>query len=151
MNEAHSPHLSSHLGVPARTSNQLTEVTVGFADPPHSRRISKLSRNYWCDKHQQRAARKRPSAVRESPPPPAKARAKIALMHEASASAPQYHNVASVAAASATMEAANAAGLAGVAHAVYGSESCRFLHATQAFNIHCCLPAICIDISDFAG
>ena len=75
----------------------------------------------------------------------------IAPMHGASASAPQYHNVASVAAASATMEAANAAGLAGVAHAVYGSESCRFLHATQAFNIHCCLPAICIDISDFAG
>ena len=34
MSEVHSPHLSSHLGVPARTSNQLTEVTIGFADPP---------------------------------------------------------------------------------------------------------------------
>ena len=69
------------------------------------------------------------------PPPPGKARAKIALMHEASASAsaPQCHNVASVAAASATMEAVNAAGLAGAAHAVYGSESCRFFHATRAF------------------
>ena len=64
MSKAHSPHLSSHLGVPARTSNQLTEVTVEFADPPHSWRISKLSQKYWCDKHRQRAARKRtPSAV----------------------------------------------------------------------------------------
>ena len=34
MSEANSPHLSSHLGVPARSSNQLTEVTVGFANPP---------------------------------------------------------------------------------------------------------------------
>jgi hypothetical protein len=111
MSEAHSPHLSSHLGVPARTSNQLTEVTVGFTDPLHSRRISKLSWKYLCDKHQQRAARKRPpSAVRESPPPPAKARANIALMHGASA--------ASVAAASVTMDAANAAGIAGAAHAI---------------------------------
>jgi hypothetical protein len=32
--------------------------------PPHSWRISKLSQKYWCDKHRQRAARKRtPSAV----------------------------------------------------------------------------------------
>ena len=82
-----------------------------------------------------------------------KARANIDLMHEASASAPQCHNVASVAvaAASATMEAVNAAGLAGAAHAVYGSESCRFLHATRAFYTHCYFPAICGDISGFAG
>ena len=41
-------------------------------------------------------------------------------MHEASASAsaPQCHNVASVAAASVTMDAANAFGLAGAAHAI---------------------------------
>ena len=38
MSEVHSPYLSSHLDVPARTSSQLTEVTVGFAAPqPHSR------------------------------------------------------------------------------------------------------------------
>ena len=116
MSKVHSPHLSTHLGVPARTSNQLTEVTVGFAEPPHSWRISKLSRKHWCDKHQQRAARKWPSAVCESPPPPAKAKANIALMHGGSASTP--HNVASVAAASVTMDAANAFGLAGAAHAV---------------------------------
>jgi hypothetical protein len=66
MSEVHSPHLSSHLGVPARTSNQLTEVTVGFADPPHSRRISKLSRKYWCDKHRQRAARTPSASPRSS-------------------------------------------------------------------------------------
>jgi len=122
MSEAHSPHISTHLGVPVRTSNQLTEVTVGVADPPHSRRISKLSRKYWHDKHHQRAARKQtPSAVHESPPPPVKARANIALMHGASASTPQCHNVASVAAVTAayvTMDTANAFGLAGAAHAI---------------------------------
>jgi len=42
MSEAHSPHLSSHLGVPASTSNQLTEVTIGFADPPFSEDIQAL-------------------------------------------------------------------------------------------------------------
>ena len=124
MSEAHSPHLSSHLGVPARTSNQLTEVTVavGFADHPHYwRRISKLSQKYWRDKHQRSTVRKRtPSAsVGESPPRPAKARTNIALMHRASTSTPWYHNVASVAAASVIMDAANAAGLsAAAAHAV---------------------------------
>jgi len=125
MSEAHSPHLSSHLGVPARTSNQLTEVTVavGFADHPHYwRRISKLSRKYWRDKHQRSAVHKwTPSAsVGESPPRPAKARTNIALMHGASTSTPRCHNVASVAAASVTMDAANAAGLAAAAaaHAV---------------------------------
>ena len=57
-----------------------------------------------------------PSAVQ---PPPAKARANIALTtHGASASTPQYHNGASVAAASVTMDAANAFGLAGAVHAV---------------------------------
>jgi len=83
--------------------------------PPHSwRRISKLSRKYWHDKHQRRAARKwTPSAVRESPPPPAKARVNITLMHGASTSTPRCHNVASAAAASGTMDAVNAAGLAG--------------------------------------
>ena len=54
-----------------------------------------------------------PCAVRESPPPPAKAKVNIALMHGASASNPRCHNVASVAAASGTMDAVNAAGLAG--------------------------------------
>ena len=39
-------------------------------------------------------------------------------MHGASASTLQYHNGASVAAASVTMDAANAFGLAGAAHAV---------------------------------
>ena len=39
-------------------------------------------------------------------------------MHGASASTPQYHNVASVAAASVTMDAANAFGHAGAAHAI---------------------------------
>jgi hypothetical protein len=68
--------------------------------------------------HNNKNALKRPSAVHESPPPPAKARANIALMHGASASTPQYHNGASVAAASVTMDAANAFGLAGAAHAV---------------------------------
>ena len=53
-----------------------------------------------------------------TPPPPAKARAKIALIHGASTSTPQYHNVASVAAASVTMDTANAFGLAGAVHAV---------------------------------
>ena len=57
-----------------------------------------------------------PSAVQ---PPPAKARANIALTtHGASASTPQYHNGASVAAASVTMDAAIAFGLAGAVHAV---------------------------------
>jgi len=39
-------------------------------------------------------------------------------MHGASASTPQYHNVASVAAVSVTMDAASAFGLAGAVHAV---------------------------------
>ena len=68
--------------------------------------------------HNDKNARKRTSGVRESSPPPAKARANIALMHRASTSTPQYHNGASVAAASVTMDAANAFGLAGAAHAV---------------------------------
>jgi rubrerythrin len=52
-------------------------------------------------------------------PPPAKARANIALTtHGASAFTPQYHNGASVAAASVTMDAAIAFGLAGAVHAV---------------------------------
>ena len=90
------------------SSNQLPEVVVGFAGPPHPRRISKLSRKYCPDKHRLRqesmpvipvnpnhpaasAARKRtPSAaVRESPPRAAKSRANNALMHGASAPAPQ--------------------------------------------------------------
>ena len=39
-------------------------------------------------------------------------------MHGTSASTPQCHNVASVAAASVTKDAANAFGLAGAAHAI---------------------------------
>ena len=127
-------YADTQIGVPAMTSNQLPEVLVGFTDPPHSRRISKLSRKYWCDKHRLKqesmpiipvnsnhpaasAARKQtPSvAVYESPPRAAKARANNALMHGASASAP--HNVASVAAASVTTDAGNAAGVA-AAHAL---------------------------------
>jgi hypothetical protein len=113
------------------SSNQLPEVVVGFAGPPHPRRISKLSRKYWRDKHRlwqesmpvipvnpnhptASAAHKRtPSAaVHESPPQAAKARANNALMHGASASPPRCHNVASVAVASVATDAGNAAGLA---------------------------------------
>ncbi len=101
-------YADTQIGVPVMASNQLPEVIIGFAGPPHPRRISKLSRKYWCDKQHQlkqesmpvipvnpnhptaSAARKRtPSAaVRESPPRAANARATNALMHGASASAP---------------------------------------------------------------
>ena len=92
---------------PIMSSNQLPEVVVGFAGPPHLWRISKLSRKCWRDKHQlwqdsmpvipvnpnhpsASAARKwTPSAVIcESPPQAAKARANNALMHGDSASPP---------------------------------------------------------------
>ena len=118
------------------TFNQLPEFVVGFTDPPHPRRISKLSRKYWCNKHRLKqesmpvipvnrnhpaasAARKRtPSAaVRESPPRAAKAKKNNALMHGASASAPRFHDVASVAAVSVAMDAGNVAGVT-AAHAV---------------------------------
>ena len=124
------------------SSNQLPEIVVGSTGPPHPQRISKLSRKYWLDKHRLRqesnmpvipvnpnhpaasAARKRTSstAIRESPPRAAKARADNALMqHGASASPPQCHDVASasVAVASVATDASkktdaakNAAGLA---------------------------------------
>jgi len=59
------------------------------------------------------ASKRTPSAaVHESPPRAAKARANNALMHGASASLPQCHDVASVAVASVAMDAGNAAGLA---------------------------------------
>ena len=126
----------SRLLAIAMTSNPLPEVVIGFADPPHPWRISKLSLKYWRDKHHLRqesmpvipvnpnhpaasAARKQtPStAVCKSPPQAAKMRANNALMHEASASAPRYHDVVSVAAAFVATDAGNAAGLAD-AHAV---------------------------------
>ncbi len=129
-------YADTQIGVHAMTSNQLPEVVVGFAGPPHPRRISKLSRKYWCDKHRLKqestpvipvspnhpaasaACKRTPSAaVHESPPRAAKARANNALMHRASASAPRCHDVASVAAASVAKDAGNAAGLA-AAHAV---------------------------------
>jgi hypothetical protein len=117
---------------PVMSSNRLPEVVVGFSGPPHPRRISKLSRKYWCDKHLLRqesmpvipvnpnhpaasAARKRtPSAaVRESPPRAAKTRTNNALMHGASASPPPLcHDGASVGVASVATDAGNAAGLA---------------------------------------
>ncbi len=113
------------------TFNQLPEFVVGFTNPPHPWRISKLSRKYWRNKHRLKkefvpvipvnrnhpaasAARKRtPSAaVRESPPRAAKARANNALMPGASASTPRCHDVASVAAVSVATDAGNAAGVA---------------------------------------
>jgi hypothetical protein len=45
-------YADTQIGVPAMISNQLHEVIVGFADPPHPQRMSKLSRKYWHDKHQ---------------------------------------------------------------------------------------------------
>jgi hypothetical protein len=101
------------------SSNQLLEIVVGSAGTPHPRRISKLSRKYWLDKHRlwqesitmpvipvnqnhpaASAARRRTprSAVRESPPRAAKDRANNALMQHggASASPPRCHDVASV-------------------------------------------------------
>jgi hypothetical protein len=116
---------------PAMSSNQLPEVVVGFAGPPHPRRISKLSRKYWRQESMpvipvnpnhpaaSAACKWTPSAaVRESLPQAAKTRANNALMHGASASAPWCHDVASVAVASVATDAGNnAAGLA-AAHAV---------------------------------
>jgi len=129
-------YADTQIGVHVMTSNQLPEVVVGFAGSPHPWRISKLSRKYWCDKHQLKqestpvipvntnhpaasaACKRIPSAaVRKSPPRAAEARANNALMHRASASAPRCHDVASVAASSVATDAGNAAGLA-AAHAV---------------------------------
>ena len=45
-------YADTQIGVPAMISNQLHEVIVGFADPPHPQRMSKLSWKYWHDKHQ---------------------------------------------------------------------------------------------------
>jgi hypothetical protein len=120
---------------PVMSSNQLPEVVVGFSSPPHPRRISKLSRKYWRDKHLLRqesmpvipvnpnhpvasAARKRKrtprsAAIRESPPRAAKTRENNALMHGASAPPPPpCHDVASVGVASVATDAGNAASLA---------------------------------------
>jgi hypothetical protein len=113
------------------SSNQLPEVVVGFAGPPHPRRISKLSQTY-CQQESMpvipvnlnhptasAACKRTPSAaICESPPRAAKTRANNALMHGASASAPRCHDVASVAVTSVATDAGNnAAGLA-AAHAV---------------------------------
>ena len=57
------------------------------------------------------------AAIQKSPPRAAKMRANNALMHGTSASAPWYHDVVSVAAASVATDAGNAAGLTD-AHAV---------------------------------
>jgi hypothetical protein len=116
------------------SSNQLPEIVVGSAGPPHPRRISKLSRKYCLVKHRLRqesimpvipvnqnhpaasAARKRtpPSAaVRESPPRAAKDRANNALMQHGGASA----SVATDAGEK-TDAAENAAGLASSALSV---------------------------------
>ena len=114
------------------SSNQLPEVIVGFAAPPHLRRISKLSRKYCRDKHQlwqesmpvipvnpnhpaaSAACKWTPSAaVRESPPQATKARTNNALMHGASDSHPPWcHDVVSVAVASVTTDAGNTTSLA---------------------------------------
>ena len=44
----------SHLLAIAMTSNQLPEVVIGFAYPPHPWRISKLPLKHWRNKHQLR-------------------------------------------------------------------------------------------------
>jgi hypothetical protein len=109
----------------AMTSSQLSEVVIGFADPPPPQKRSILSSKFWCDKHRlwqasmpvipvnpnhptASAAHKRtPSvAVHESPPRAAKIRVNNALVHGASASAPRI-----------AMDAGNGAGLAN-AHVV---------------------------------
>jgi hypothetical protein len=118
------------------TSKQLPEVVIGFTDPPHPWRISKLSLKYWHNKHHLRqesmpvipvnpnhpaasAARKltHSAAIHESPPAAAKMRANNALTNGASASAPWYHDVVSVAAASVATNTGNVTDLAD-AHAV---------------------------------
>ena len=82
------------------SSNQLPEVVVGFAAPPHPRRISKQSRKYCRDKHQLRqesmpvipvnqnhptasaAGKQTPNAaVCKSPPRAAKAQISVPCIH----------------------------------------------------------------------
>ena len=132
---------------PVMSSNQLPEIVVGSAGPPHPRRISKLSRKYWRDKHRLRQESIMPvipvnpnhpaasatrskrtpiAAVRKSPPRAAKERANNALMqHGASASPPRCHDVASVAVASVATDAGEktdaAKNAAGLASALAGS------------------------------
>jgi hypothetical protein len=132
---------------PVMSSNQLPEIVVGSAGPPHPRRISKLSRKYWRDKHRlqqesimpvipvnpnhpaasaTRSKRTPIAAVRESPPRAAKERANNALMqHGASASPPRCPDVASVAVASVATDAGEktdaAKNAAGLASALAGS------------------------------